>query len=938
MSSQPQSETSASQQAATQLDPISNAERSSKIGQTIRLLGDLLGETIVSQSGDAVFDLEEEIRTLSKSRRSGDASANAVLESKVTELVRDLPTTANIVKAFSTYFQLVNLAEEHERVHILRERANRAYLSDTPMDESIVRAVQTLKQEGFDAEAVQEILQRLFITPVFTAHPTESRRRTIRQNLAHISSTLEQLNSTDVLEREKLPLIQQLKSLIVLLWESDDIRRRRLTVMDEVRSTGLYFFESTLFDVVPQIYEELERALQQVFPETIEVPSLLKFGSWIGGDRDGNPLVTNDVTVDALQAQRDLALKRYAADVQDLYELLSVSVNRSNVNKELLEQLQKDLKLQEIETDDVVYRFDDEPYRQRLVLIFRRIEASRIANPESTSAGPQGIGYRSAEQLIDDLKVIQTSLLENNGPDLAYGQLSRLIRRVEVFGFHLATLDVRQHARHHRSSISEVLSAYGITANYSELPEVQKTSVLERELASDRPFTAQLQFSDTTNDVIASFRTICSAKKNFGDASMQTYIISMTESSNNVLEVLLLAKDAGLFGKIDIVPLFETVDDLNAASEIMVSLFENPHYKRHLELRNRQQQIMIGYSDSNKDGGYLRANWMLFKAQKQLANACKESNVQLTLFHGRGGSLGRGGGPANRAILSQPHNSVNGRIRVTEQGEVISSRYSNRSIAKRHLQQLVNAVVCSAGKRPSYDSFDRWSEIMDEVSDIAYRKYRELVEHPRFVEYFHASTPVTLVDSLNLGSRPARRSGADSLDDLRAIPWVFSWTQSRAAASSWFGVGTAIAEWRGEDELRLEKLREMVSHWPFFTTLFKNLHVALGRADMEIAALYAQLGTPEALAIYDVIKAEFELTCREVLLVSQTENILDTEPWLQRSIQVRNPYVDPLNYIQVALLRRLRSIDEADAATKDELTKVLAATVNGIAAGLQNVG
>ena len=928
-----------SQPTSTEPDQTANVERSSKIGSTIRLLGDLLGETIVSQSGNAVFDLEEEIRALSKSRRSGDSTVNAVLASKVDELVDDLPTTANIVKAFSTYFQLVNLAEEHERVHILRERANQAYLTDTPMDESIFRAVQTLKQEGFDANATQEILQRLFITPVFTAHPTESRRRTIRQNLARISSTLDLLNSTDVLEREKQPLLQQLKSLIVLLWESDDIRRRRLTVMDEVRSTGLYFFESTLFDVVPQIYEELELALRRVFPNSeISVPSLLKFGSWIGGDRDGNPLVTNNVTVEALQAQQDLALERYAADVQDLYELLSVSVNRSSIGDELLVQLEREFALQEIEPDDVVFRFEDEPYRQRLVLMYRRIQATRTANNHAISTDQPDLGYENAEQLVDDLKIIQNSLLENNGPDLAFGPLSRLIRRVEVFGFHLATLDVRQHASRHVAAIAEICSAYGMTSDYADLPEDQKTKLLEKELASDRPFTAQLQFNQSTNDVVATFRTIFEAKKNFGEASMQTYIISMTESPNNVLEVLLLAKDAGLFGAIDIVPLFETVDDLNNASSTMISLFQNPHYQRHLELRGRHQQIMIGYSDSNKDGGYLRANWMLFKAQKRLANVCKESNVQLTLFHGRGGSLGRGGGPANRAILSQPHNSVNGRIRVTEQGEVISSRYSNRSVAKRHLQQLLNAVICSAGKRPNYDKFDLWSEIMDEVSEVAYRKYRDLVEHPKFVEYFHASTPIALVDSLNLGSRPSRRTGNASLDDLRAIPWVFSWTQSRATAPSWFGVGTAISSWRGEDESRLEKLRDMVSNWPFFSTLFKNLHVALGRADMEIAALYAELGTEETRAIYEVIKAEFELTCREVLLVSQTENILDTEPWLQRSIQVRNPYVDPLNYIQVALLRRIREIDESDTTIKDELTKVLAATVNGIAAGLQNVG
>ncbi len=909
------------------------------IGKTIRMLGDLLGETIIAQSGQSVFDLVEEIRALSKAWRGGDSDANQQLASIMAPLGKDVPQAANIVKAFATYFQLINLAEEHQRVQVLRNRENEAFLADSPMDESLKAAVTTLKQEGLTAGEIQATLNRLVVTPVFTAHPTESRRRVIRQILKHLSDVLAQIQSPDTAEFEKAELVDQLRSYIVLLWQSDETRDRRPTVMDEVRNTGLYFFENTLFDVVPRIYDELENALYETFPEsTFEVPPFLNFGSWIGGDRDGNPLVTNEVTENALRAQKDLVLERYEQDIFELYERLSVSRNRASFSREFLDILQKETKAQSIDEGDAVQRFKLEPYRQMLILMYRKLQATRRANQLPWDAEPTRHLYESADEFLNDLLTIRSSLIENKGEDLIAGTFSHLVRRVQVFGFHLATIDVRQHAGRHRSAIAEILDTYNITDDYAALLENQKVEVLTKLINCNRPLTSVLNFQESTNEVVSVFRLIRRAQQNIAPRAMQTYIISMTESVSNILEVLLLMKDAGLFGKLDLVPLFETVDDLNHAPETMTKLFENLAYRQHLDQRDNQQQIMIGYSDSNKDGGYLRANWMLFAAQRKLAVTCKRQNIDLTLFHGRGGSLGRGGGPANRAILAQPAESVNGRIRITEQGEVVSSRYSQPSIARRHLQQLLHAVLCSTGKRPQFDNLDRWSAIMDELSELAHRKYRSLVDDPKFIDYFHSATPIELVEKLNIGSRPSRRKDSNSIDDLRAIPWVFSWTQSRANISSWYGIGTAIRDWCLAEPSRMKEIQEMYATWPFFTTLFNNVHLGLGRADMDIAGLYAQLATKQSSTIFDSISAEFGLTCEQVLAVTGKAEILDTEKWLQHSIRVRNPYVDPLNYIQVALIERLRNETDLDSETKDEIVQVLSSSVKGIAKGLQNVG
>ncbi len=926
----------------------------SELSSSIRLLGSLLGQTIIDQEGSFVFESEEGIRSLSKAWRSGDEAARKKLEEIIPLLVNDLPLTSANLKAFSTYFQLVNLCEEQERVRVLRQRSEAAFQAELPMDETIGEALTTLKREGVTSERLQEILNRMVVTLVFTAHPTESKRRMIRQILSTVSELLRKYQNSELLEHERLEVQEILHDHIVLLWQTDETRNRQPTVMDEVRNTGVYFFENTLFDLVPRIYEELEGALKLNFPEQdFEIPPFLNYGSWIGGDRDGNPFVTPLVTEETLKLHRETVLAFYCREVSSMYELLSPSITRAHFNADFLESLKNDERFVPEDEFEVLSRFQQEPYRQKLVMMYRRLLANLENNRAAWGQGTNPRAYPTVEDFKADLYLIRDSLLENKGQRLVRGQFSRFIRAVEVFGFHMATLDIRQHARWHRQAANEIFSRNETVANYQSLTETEKVTVLTDELQNPRSWSGGkvadggFGFSQETNQLLVLFRLIRCAQEEMGPDAIKTYIISMTEGVSNLLEVLLLAHDAELFGRIDIVPLFETVADLNAAPKIMSELFANPVYAKHLQQRGGQQQIMIGYSDSNKDGGFLQANWKLFTAQRQIAEVCIKHDVLLTLFHGRGGSLGRGGGPANRAILAQPHESVRGRIRITEQGEVVSSRYSEPAIAHRHLQQLCHAVLCSTGERPTYKRLDQWAEIMDQLSLAAYEKYRSLVERGDFVEYFQSASPIDQIGNLNIGSRPARRQGANTLDDLRAIPWVFAWTQSRTDVPSWYGVGTGIASWlaRPEEngsgaaqrESQLASLQEMYQQWPFFRTLMGNVHLGMGRADMDIAKLYAQLaGDGVGTAVFQDIFDEFELSRKLVLEITGGDTLLHEEPWLQHSIRVRNPYVDPLNYFQVELLKRLRADPEGEEA--EAIRHALLQSVNGIAAGLQTVG
>jgi phosphoenolpyruvate carboxylase len=917
-----------------------NPEQQQRLSANIHLLGDLLGQTIIEQEGQEIFELEEQVRTMSKTWRSGDTPAGEQIKALMPALVDDLPKALAVLKAFTTYFQLVNLAEDEQRVRILRQRTEEAQATGVPVRETLAEAVARLMAEGVTADEMRAILSSLFIRPVITAHPTETKRQAILTKLKAIADALRQLNRGDLLPLETNELMDRLREDIVLLWQSDETRDRPPTVMDEVR-TALYFFEATLYNLVPEIYDELSRALNDYYPNAqFDIPAFLRYGSWVGGDRDGNPFVTLDVTEEALRTMKESILRLYNVAVDELYHHLIPAITRVRVSQELMDSIVEDFNLVPESEVEVLERFRMEPYRQKLIMMFRRLRATRAENEQPWNnrvRNPRA--YRHVDEFLLDLRLLEASLCANKGERIAAGRLAHLIRNVEVFGFHLATLDVRQHSARHRAAIAEIFNRYGIFTDYNALAEADKLRVLTQEIHNLRPFTAQLQYAPETNETVALFRLIRRAKEEIDEDAIQTYIISMTHAVSNMLEVLLMAKDAGLMGRIDIVPLFETVDDLETAPEIMATLFENEVYRQHLVGRGERQQIMIGYSDSNKDGGYLRANWMLFKAQRTLAHICDQYGVKLTLFHGRGGTLGRGGGPANRAILSQPPESVRGSIKITEQGEVVSGRYSNVDLARRHLEQLVGAVLLTSGHRPHFEQEEEWAALMDELSDIAYRKYRELVTKPQFLPYFHETTPIDQIGALNIGSRPARRKATQDISDLRAIPWVFSWTQSRVNLTAWYGVGTALEQWiaAGPPDERLAQLRMLYRTWPFFRTLLDNVQIGLAKSDMAIATLYADLTSPAIRrVIFEDLKDEFDRTQRMVLEVAESPQLLDKEAVLRRSIKVRNPYVDPMNYIQVALLQRLRTETNPDVAQR--LRSAVLLSVNGIAAGLQNVG
>ena len=923
----------------------------------IRTLGNLLGETIIEQKGEEFFLLEEEIRALAKAWRAGEQSAQRKIVNLVSRLVEDPARAMAVLKAFSTYFQLVNLAEDNQRVQILRQRAVVAHERNIFVSETIAHAVRRLQVEGVQADEMRELLHDLLIVPVFTAHPTESKRRSVLFKLKTIANILRDMDIVNLIPSERAEKEEQLRENIVLLWQTDEMRDRPPTVMDEVRN-GLYFFETTLFDLLPRIYREMEKALADCYPgEEFDVPVFLRYGSWVGGDRDGNPYVNVATTEETLRAHKDVVLELYERKVEELYNHLTTGLKWGGFSPEFIESLQRDFMLVPDSEREVLDRFEQEPYRQKLIMMFRRIEATRAENRQNwkeRKLNPRA--YRDATEFLADLRLIRDSLTQNKGERIARGQLSTLIRQVEVFGFHLATLDIRQHSSRHRSAMAEVLARYGLATDYERMPEAERIAILSREIMNPRPLTSRLDFSEETNETLELFRLIRRARQIIGPESIKTYIISMTTQVSHMLEVLLFARDAGLMGEIEVVPLFETIEDLRAAPRIMAKMFQNAAYLQHLAKLDNHQQIMIGYSDSNKDGGYLIANWMLFQAQRGLAQVFDQYKIKLLLFHGRGGTVGRGGGPANRAILAQPPESVRGRIKLTEQGEVISGRYSNPDIAHRHLEQLINAVMLTSGRRPHYEQETHWAEVMDQLSERAYKKYRQLVESDAFLRYLHDATPLDHISLLNIGSRPSRRKASRDIADLRAIPWVFAWTQSRVNLPSWYGVGTALESWiegdiasKGDGSARdnanrekeraerLTQLSEMYQNWPFFRTVLDNVQMGLCKGDMAIASLYAEL-TDSATReeVFGDLQAEYERTKRVVLEVTGYSELLENESWLQHSIKRRNPYVDPMNYIQVAALKRLR--EQPDAPNASALRSVVLLSVNGVAAGLQNTG
>ena len=913
-------------------------EARDRLSEQIHRLGDMLGRTIVEQEGEPLFDLVEEVRGLAKAHRAGDEAAGERLLRRVEAL--PLPESRGVVKAFATYFKLVNLAEEQERVRVLRRRAREAHETGAAVGETIGAAVREMRDAGLSREDVQSLLDRLLVMPVFTAHPTEAKRRTILTKLARIGDALRVLDLGDLTPEEERALVEDLREELVSLWQTEETRAYKPDVMDEVRN-GLYYFDA-LYDLAPEVSAALERAVAEHYPGASVRPAFLRFGSWIGGDRDGNPYVTVQVTEEALRAHNDLALRLLRRGIERLHGHLSTT-ERLGVDDELVASLRRDAEVFPDEAKRSEERYRRQPYRQKLLYVYRRLGATldAAARPWRADHRVRPGTYADVSEVLADLRLLQSGLRRHRGERLAAGRLGTLVRQAEIFGFHLASLDLRQHSARHAAALAEVMARYGLVSAFAEEPEEERARILTAEILAGRPFAPhRLDFSPETNETLDLFRLVRRAHERTGPRAIESYVVSMTRGPSDLLSVLLMARDAGVADRLDVVPLFETVADLHSATATMETLFENPAYARHLRARGGVQTVMLGYSDSNKDAGYLTANWELHRAQRALAALSSRHGVQLTLFHGRGGTVGRGGGPTNRAVLAQPPESVNGRLRLTEQGESITNRYTNPPLARRHLEQLVHAVLVASAKRPvaTPSRGGAWERAMDELSPIAERSYRSLVhETPALVRYLQAATPLEEIGRLNIGSRPTRRAVSDGLADLRAIPWVFAWTQSRVTLPGWYGLGTALAEWAGSDEGRWALLRTMYREWAFFKTLVDNAQLALRGADMLIARVYATLAEPaDREAVFPRLREEFSRTEAALCRLTGQGDLLDDAPWLQRSIRVRNPYIDPMNYVQVALLRRLRGVPPG--AEAEELGDAVRLSVNGIAAGLRNTG
>ena len=919
------------------------SERTALLSRDIHLLGDTLGDILRRFEGADIFDLEERIRHLAKSwRTSGDATTFCALA----EICASLTTEQAfpILKAFTTYFHLVNLAEEHHRARVLREREARA--PDRPLSDSIAEAIFRLRDRGLSAAQMQRLLDQLHVELVFTAHPTESKRRSIIEKLRSISQSLYRLETEQLLPREREVLLSEIRTQIALLWLTDEVRARRPEVIDEVKN-GLWYFTETLFHVVPEIYRSLRRALERAYPgHAFRIPPFLQFGSWIGGDRDGNPYVTTEVTETTFHLHSNLARQHHYDRLVQLIRRLSLAENR--VSCQARRHLQTIVQAVAEEAATTLHRRNPrEPYRQALSLMALRLHPP---NPDPLVEAPQVSvrPYTNTDEVLTDLGRVAEALTTDGYHELVATCVEPFMEAVATFGLHTARLDIRQHSSVHEHVVAEVLALTGVTSRYPALSESQRRDLLEHLLTRVTPLSQEIlnhsSLSSTTRDMLALFQLL-QRMCNHQPEAVGYYLISMSQEVSDVLEVLLLAAWTGLYdpqhgrSQLDIAPLFETISDLDRAADVLTALFCSPAYARHLASRRRHQVVQLGYSDSTKDGGYLAANWALYKAQQALAAVARQHRVQLTFFHGRGGAIGRGGGPTHRAILGLPPGTLEGRLRLTEQGEVIFDRFSHPLIAWRYLEQVIGAVLEVSGGlvcEPEPEA----CEAMDTMAAVALRTYRALIHGtPGFLTYFQQATPIDVITELTLGSRPARRTGQPTLEDLRAIPWVFAWMQSRHTLPGWYGLGTALLEYMWSTPRGLATLQQLYRTWPFFRAVIDNAQMALGKADMPIAEQYARLVTDPQVRqrIFRAIITEYLRTREAILAVTGQKDLLDNEPVLQRAIRLRNPYVDPLNLIQIGLLQRFRSLPP-DSEEREQVLHALRLSIVGIASGLKNTG
>ncbi|HZJ23135.1 MAG TPA: phosphoenolpyruvate carboxylase [Anaerolineales bacterium] len=897
-----------------------------ELSATIHLLGDILGEVIGELESPEIFAIEERIRIAAKERRGGNAAAVKQLEAEVEAL--NVDQARAVSAAFTTYFELINLAEENHRVAQLRERV----LSAEPLGESVVDAIAQLKKDGITAAQMKSLLSGLSIELVLTAHPTEARRRTVLSKLQRLARLLDQASTDRLSERDREKNREAIHAEVTALWLTDSHRTERPAVTDEVR-TGLQFVESVFWDALPALYEDLEDALASYYPE-VELPSKWLFmASWMGGDRDGNPNVDHEVTAETLRLHRGLAVESHRRTFQDLARRLSMSDRRLPPPPELSAWIESRRPLPE----HAAYIEQRYAESYRLVLSLLAADLNDASKDDMTARLLENKPHQARMHLQDllmPLDIISASLPDS----LVQDEIQKVRRQVQIFGLHAMRLDIREESGRYNSALGETLRALDITPDFAELSDDQRLTLLTELLSSTIPALSEHPgITPATAETWALFQLITRARSVYGKELLGPVVISMCRSAADILSVLLLARWTGCDDGLEIVPLFETIEDLQAASPILENLFTLPIYREHLSKCANAQMVMIGYSDSNKDGGYVMANWALYQGQESITKVAQKHNITLTIFHGRGGTIARGGGPANRAIRAQPAGSINGRFRLTEQGETIAARYSNPELAHRHLEQLVHAVLVSSSPKAAQSSVPvAWRAAMDSMSATAYKAYRSLVyETPAFIDFWQAATPLDEIKRLHIGSRPAARAPSSEVSRIRAIPWVFSWMQSRFNLPGWFGLGSALASITDS-----AIVKDMYQGWAFFKSMLDNTEMSLLKADMDIAALYMELVPDKAMAtkIFGQIKEEYQRTNDAVLSISGHNNLLDAEPITQHAVQLRNPYVDPLNYIQVEMLSRLRALPDPESAEAQSLREVVGLTINGIAAGLRNTG
>ncbi|HVN14857.1 MAG TPA: phosphoenolpyruvate carboxylase, partial [Anaerolineales bacterium] len=801
-----------------------------------------------------------------------------------------------------------------------------------PIHESLGEAIATLKARGVTAEQISALLESLSIELVLTAHPTEARRRTVLSKVERISKLWWQISEESPLARKREQLITSLRAEISSLWLTERGRAARPAVTDEVR-TGLYFVDSFFWDTIPIIYDDLEHALRRYYPDVKAPATWLRLASWIGGDRDGNPNVTSEVTAETLRLHRGLAIENHRETLHELSRHLSLSSQRVPPPPELLQWIEKRRPFPK-HAAYIEERYANEPYRLVLSLLTEDLaEASRDDMKAHLLRSDPHRAHLYLNELLEPIHIISTAMPRS----LAQDELKIAIQQLQIFGLQAARLDIREDSSRLNAALGEVLRALEIESDFEHMPHPERTLLLTRLLAEPIPqLSHHPGVTAATAETWALFQLIGRVRSVYGSEMLGPIVISMTHSAADVLTVLLLARWTGADDP-PIAPLFESIQDLEDGADILESLFSSEIYREHLKANHDEQMVMIGYSDSNKDGGYMMANWALYQVQEEITCVAQKHNIKLTIFHGRGGTVARGGGPANHAIRAQPPGSINGRFRLTEQGEIIASRYANPDLAHRHLEQIASAVILASD--PTVKEADvptEWRNAIQAMSDVAQRAYRNLVyETPGFIQFWQTATPFDEIKRLQIGSRPASRASTDAVTQIRAIPWVFSWMQARFNLPSWYSLGTGLESFSDR-----ALLREMYEKWPFFKTLLDNTEISLVKADMGIAALYVELVPDQKRGkqIFARILEEYQRTQKEMLAISGHKTLLELEPVTQNAVQLRNPYVDPLNYIQVEMLRRLRALSSPNDAQAESLREVVALTINGIAAGLKNTG